>query len=171
MIKGKLILILLLVHLCGIGVMDNGDNKALWMVELQNAMSYNNDDLGLKLISYKNVRSIKTRKGLERRIKRVSNDDAICAFSKQDTVIFTTMKEFKRVTGYQPYLGIAEYINSLYENTFPKDLFSVKLFWSYMGKQYCSLALVSNSKGVIYDPIGSNVMRHEIIVGYEEVTN
>src|SRR5574344_1248749 len=108
----------------------------------------NDNPTGLKLTGYSYKGRITSERKLKKVIRKMFDYEADIPIENQDGLVFVKMKE--TMTSLTATGGYKDNVVRILK----VGMGFVKVTWSYKGKEYKSIAVVSDDKGVIYDPIG-----------------
>jgi hypothetical protein len=122
----------------------------LWEKQMQYAM--NDNPTGLKLTGYSYKGRITSERKLKKVIRKMFDYEADIPIENQDGLVFVKMKE--TMTSLTATGGYKDNVVRILK----VGMGFVKVTWSYKGKEYKSIAVVSDDKGVIYDPIGFSII-------------
>lgn len=131
---------------------DAGTPATLWQKELREALVSTNASPGfeLELTGYKYRGQLESRKDVSAILREMFGEGAVFALNGEDGL---KMVPFKEISVPAP-----KHIKDNSMNV--KDLIEpgmrvIDLNWAYKGAEYHSVAVVSDSKGIIYDNIGT----------------
>ena len=120
--------------------------------ECINRPSTKADNISLKLVRYSLRRNVNPLEDIDYIINTIFDDDADIAIFDGKELIITKVKNLKRPATEE------EISNSDARLSFMMGNALVDLFYEYQGKMYISVALVSDTEGVLYDNIGSRII-------------
>ena len=106
----------------------------------------------LRLVKYSLRKKVNPLKDIDEIIDTIFDDDADIAVFDGKELVFTKVKTLKRPATVQ------ELNNNDARFSFMMGNALVDLFYEYQGKMYRSVALVSDTEGVLYDNIGSRII-------------
>lgn len=142
---------------CSNNILNPKKNSPVWKSQLEtvrNRSAYvtrSSSFTGLTLKDYAFKGTIKSEKDLQKAVEKVFDDEAEFAFEDEGRIVFAKIKDIK-----VPATGEEQKENNVLD--FIKVGMSlVELYWEYEGMPHTSLAVVSDTDGVIYDNIGTRV--------------